>query len=336
MKLTSKKIAEKAGVSRGTVDRVLHNRGRVKPETAEKIRKIIAENNYQPDAFGSNLARRQERVIGVLLLDPENPFFQVMKKGADDAVSQYKDYKIVLKMKNIEGGNEESYLTALNELQENTDALAIVGYNTPKIIQEVNKLCNKIPLNTMNTDMPDSDRIGFLGIDDFRAGQCVGLLTKEILPSGGNVFLMSGRKEIKPQEKRVEGFLDYTKQYTDLNISKVVYSGDHADIVYEETANAFIRHKYDGAVLMGAYLNAFTKAIDDLNLSYRPKIIGFDLIDANRKLLEDGKADFVIGQQGYFQAFNTIHSLCEYLIHKTPLSEGIHLLPITINNHYNI
>lgn len=37
---TIKEIAEKAGVSRGTVDRALNNRGRVNPEVAERILRL--------------------------------------------------------------------------------------------------------------------------------------------------------------------------------------------------------------------------------------------------------------------------------------------------------
>ena len=43
-------IAKKAGVSRGTVDRVLHDRGQVKPETAERVRAVMEEMDFQPNA----------------------------------------------------------------------------------------------------------------------------------------------------------------------------------------------------------------------------------------------------------------------------------------------
>ena len=46
---TIKEIAALAGVSRGTVDRVLNDRGAVNPETAEKIRKIAKELDYKPN-----------------------------------------------------------------------------------------------------------------------------------------------------------------------------------------------------------------------------------------------------------------------------------------------
>ena len=56
MAVTLQQIAEKAGVSRGTVDRALNNRGRIRPEVAEKIRKIAQEMGYRPNRAGKALA----------------------------------------------------------------------------------------------------------------------------------------------------------------------------------------------------------------------------------------------------------------------------------------
>jgi len=56
---TIKEIAALAGVSRGTVDRVLNDRGAVNPETAEKIRKIAKELDYNPTAPVSFWQRRK-------------------------------------------------------------------------------------------------------------------------------------------------------------------------------------------------------------------------------------------------------------------------------------
>lgn len=44
-------IAKLAGVSRGTVDRVLHNRGQVRPETEEKVQAVMQELDFQPNAL---------------------------------------------------------------------------------------------------------------------------------------------------------------------------------------------------------------------------------------------------------------------------------------------
>ena len=62
MAVTAQKIAELAGVSRGTVDRALHNRGRVNPEVAARIRKIADELGYTPNIVGQALVRSKQRV----------------------------------------------------------------------------------------------------------------------------------------------------------------------------------------------------------------------------------------------------------------------------------
>ena len=46
MAVTIQQIAEKAGVSRGTVDRALNNRGRINPEVAEMVKKTAEEMGY--------------------------------------------------------------------------------------------------------------------------------------------------------------------------------------------------------------------------------------------------------------------------------------------------
>ena len=56
MAVTIQQIADLAGVSRGTVDRALNNRGRIRPEVAEKIKEIAKELGYQPNMAAKALS----------------------------------------------------------------------------------------------------------------------------------------------------------------------------------------------------------------------------------------------------------------------------------------
>ena len=67
MKPTIKLIAKLANVSAGTVDRVINNRGKVKPVTREKIEKIIQDLNYKPNLFARNLALDPSFNIAVII-----------------------------------------------------------------------------------------------------------------------------------------------------------------------------------------------------------------------------------------------------------------------------
>ena len=73
---TIKQIAELAGVSRGTVDRVLNNRGSVNANTAARVREIAEKLNYKPNKAGLMLAAQKKNLkIGVILFPDSNPFF---------------------------------------------------------------------------------------------------------------------------------------------------------------------------------------------------------------------------------------------------------------------
>ena len=86
MAVTSQQIAELAGVSRGTVDRALHNRGRVNPEVAARIRKIAEELGYRPNSIGQALVRaRQGLRLGAILQSAETPTMQDVAAGARQA-----------------------------------------------------------------------------------------------------------------------------------------------------------------------------------------------------------------------------------------------------------
>lgn len=82
MGVTLQQIAEAAGVSRGTVDRALNDRGRIKPEVAEKIKKIAEEMGYQPNRAGRALAMAKQSVrIGVILQSADTPFMKKVLNG---------------------------------------------------------------------------------------------------------------------------------------------------------------------------------------------------------------------------------------------------------------
>lgn len=68
-------IARKAGVSTATVSRVINNSNLVKPETREKVMKVVEENGYIPNAIARSLSVQSTSNVGVIFPDIENSFF---------------------------------------------------------------------------------------------------------------------------------------------------------------------------------------------------------------------------------------------------------------------
>ena len=89
-----KDIAEKAGVSRGTVDRVLHGRGRVSKETEERIRSIAEELEYSPSEAGMALAAHKKKIrLGFIYVEGEMaPFYRPVEAAAREKARELEQY----------------------------------------------------------------------------------------------------------------------------------------------------------------------------------------------------------------------------------------------------
>jgi LacI family transcriptional regulator len=88
-----KDIAKLAGVSIGTIDRVLHNRGEVAENTKLRVQKILKETNYSPNFMAQVLKSKKRYHLVSLLPAPsaDNPFWQKHPQGMIRAVSNYDD-----------------------------------------------------------------------------------------------------------------------------------------------------------------------------------------------------------------------------------------------------
>ncbi|MFD9497726.1 LacI family DNA-binding transcriptional regulator [Streptomyces sp. NPDC060035] len=107
-------MARAAGVSAATVSRVF-NGGRVTAERAERVLRSAAELRFAPNRVARALRMQRSSVIGLIIPDIENPYFNSLARGAEDA-AQRKNFSIVLCNSDLNVDKERRYLdTALAE-----------------------------------------------------------------------------------------------------------------------------------------------------------------------------------------------------------------------------
>ena len=138
---TIKDIAELAGVSRGTVDRVLNSRGAVSPQTAEKVLEIARALGYRPNKAGTALAAQKKKYkIGVLLFSEHNPFFDEVMEGVRAKAEELQDYGITTITRRVEF-DANAQLSAIDELMvEGIHGLMLAPCNHI-CIQKISGIC---------------------------------------------------------------------------------------------------------------------------------------------------------------------------------------------------
>ena len=83
-------IAKMAGVSVGTVDRVIHNRGRVSEENRKKVQAILEMVHYQPNLMARSLAasKKQYHILAITPSFVQGEYWEAISEGIDKAAAE--------------------------------------------------------------------------------------------------------------------------------------------------------------------------------------------------------------------------------------------------------
>lgn len=123
-----KDIAERAGVSVGTVDRVLHNRPSVSPAARQKVEQALEEMQYQPNIYASALASNKPYTFIMIL--PEHvktAYWEEIEEGANKAISDRQDFKVELKIRYFNRYDRRSFLAVTKKtVEEMPDGVILV------------------------------------------------------------------------------------------------------------------------------------------------------------------------------------------------------------------
>ncbi|MFQ7242594.1 LacI family DNA-binding transcriptional regulator [Agathobaculum sp.] len=341
MAVTAQKIAELAGVSRGTVDRALHNRGRVNPEVAARIRQIATELEYKPNLVGQALVRsRQGARLGVILQSTETPTMQIVQQGVRRAADELhaSGCKVVLRL--LRALDDELLLESIEELvSQGIQGLAISPNNTPELRRCINELDEQgIPVVTLNSDVPGSRRLCFVGQDCYRAGQTAACLMHQLLPDSSEVLPLTGHLNNSAHNSRLNGFLDTLQQENSgrLRILPFQPCFDRDDYAYEVTQHALHEHPDIAGIYVASNgQEGVCRAVEEEGRKGQIKIIAYDLHEPNMQLLQSDSLSFVIDQEAFEQGYRPPHLLYEYLTHKKQSARELLYTDISIRTKYN-
>lgn len=341
MAVTLKQIAELAGVSRGTVDRALYNRGRVKPEVAERIKKIANDLGYQPNRAGKALAMTNRPIkIGVVVQSTETPFMHQLRDGIDDAAKDVAAFGAeVITLSGI-GLDVTEQLKMIDQLvAEGINGLAITPADNPLMRDRINNLVDSgIPVVTFNADIDDTKRMCFVGQNSELAGRtCAGLLNA-ITPERGLVLPISGYQYNHSHALRIKGFCSEIKQsFPKLKTLPAVYCQDDEVLTQKLTEKTLQEHPDLTAVYIAAGGQAgVCRALEHTGYADSVRVICFDLIPNNIRNLLDSRIDFLIGQDAHTQGFMPIMILFDYLFSDKSPENKYYYTDISIKNKYNV
>jgi LacI family transcriptional regulator len=340
-RVTIQDIADQLGVSRGTVDRVLHGRGRVSAATRDRIREKADELGYVPNRSARLLALN--RTLTIAVLRPERPraFFDAIEKGIATAAAELGGYGLDV-VEHTTGTHDLAAQEALLEatLAERVDAIALVPAHPFRLDPLIERAdARGIPVVTFNTDAPNSGRLLFVGQDVYLSGEVAGELMARFLTSPmirrretdegtpmRRVAMLAGFRELHAHAERLRGFRAGMVRYA----PGVELAGPwefhddagRAESIARELLRSdpriagFFSTSGDGHVGVG-------RALVDLGRAGSIQNIGYDLDEAIRELMHRDAIQASIGQDPFSQGYYAIKLLHRHLVDRSVPSDRV-------------
>ncbi len=337
-KVRIKDIAERAGVSVGTVDRVLHKRPNVSPVARKKIEAALKEMNYQPNVYASALAsNRSYKFVMILPKHVKTAYWEEIEEGAQKATSNHRDFNIELMIVYFDRFDSKSFTKAASEaMAQKPDGIILVPRDLTTTRKFTDRLHEeKIPFVMLDSFMPDLKPLAFFGQDSFNSGFFAGKML--MMMSGQNTKkvlmmrpLVNGKAPSKQQANREEGFRHYMiDHFPDVEIINLDLKEDTQKYA-TEIFSKFLNDNPDiktcitfssGAYVMGEYLSETNKR----NI----QVMGYDMTPRNERCLMDGSIDFLIAQHGYRQGYYCVKVLFDAVVLQKSV-KPINYMPIEL------
>lgn len=309
--ITIKEIAEKANTSRGTVDRVINNRGKVSKDLEARIRKILEEENYIPNEAARVLTLSGKMLnIGVIIASVNNPFFETVKRGIIAESEKHRINSYTLIIKEVELFDKQKVLDSLDEFKElGIDALIITATDQPEICKKIDLL--NIPVVTLSIDL-EVNRIGFVGCNYHNSGALAANFANLILPTMSKIGIVIGSLKHKGQKERLSGFKNTLRD--DLSIVDLKENYDDDKKSYIMTKKMIDDTPLDLIYFCGAGVDGGLKAVKDSKK--KVKVITVDQSEEVEKGLHTGLVSATIVQHPYSQGSKAFFLIYNYLIRK--------------------
>lgn len=342
--VTMEQVAKLAGVSIGTVDRVIHNRTGVSEKTKEKVYAIIEQIGYKTNIYASVLSRKKSYcIIAVIPYFQIGSYWELVYNGITRAAREAREFNTEIKIFYYNQFDIESYRAACkNMVDARPDAVCIAPIYKDETIRFLNRLAPlTIPIIYIDTKLDGTDYLAYYGMPMFESGYLAADLLVGNDASVKKVvsFNIDGGVS-SPNDsflKRHIGFQAYLSEHNpgcevlNCSISPVDFMQDIkiCDAFFEEHPDI------DHIVTFNSRAHLIADWIELRNVKNK-KFIGYDMLKLNMDALRKGFITTLIAERTDNEAYTATISLLNYLIFNEKPARQDNFSSLDILTRYNV
>lgn len=246
MNITINDVAEKAQVSPSTVSRVIHNNPRIGEETKKRVRRVMDQLGYHPNAAARSLARGKTKTIGLIIPNSEEdlfyrPFFIMAMRGISIEV-QKRGYNIMYSFSNSET-EEVEFLARYVQRNLVDGIILMVSREKDRCMEFLES--KKIPYAVIGH--PDPEFSGALRADNDNFQAMYRVVTRLLAMGLRRIAFLGGEIEMSVTRDRLRGYREALKSHGIEETPELIRTakGFSEEVGYDN-AQAFLDHQADG------------------------------------------------------------------------------------------
>ena len=301
-------IAQAAGVSTATVNRVLNERGSVSAETRTRViaaAKHLSVPRVLPDP------RHGLTRFDVVMARSDTPYFQRLN-WALERLAQMIDPRILIHRHVVDSHNETQLAQLIDKPGHRRDGLMVALPDSERVRVALRAQVERgVPVAALMSGFRDLDAVHYAGIDNRAAGRTAGHFIARFTAAPGRVLLLTNSLRYPAHAERMAGCIDVLReQGPQLLVNEPVECHDEPERCQQAVAQA-LRKDDDivGLYHSGAGSAGVAKALARNRGAHRIAWVGHELSDEHRSLLRDGVLDLVIDQDPDGQVASALHHL---------------------------
>ncbi|MBB3064363.1 LacI family DNA-binding transcriptional regulator [Limibacillus halophilus] len=311
-------IAKESGVSLATVDRVLNERPGVREVTIAKVLAAVERLGYVRDTYAANLARKRQYHLAFVLPEGPSQFVDTLTAALREAYGSQVADRILLEIVYVATHDPHQIVRSLQALNTSElDGVAIMAPETPQVRDAIARLKGDgLAVVALVSDLPNSTRDYFVGVNSVAAGRTAGLLMGRFIAESGEILVVTNSIRSRDSLERRLGFGDVmASEFPHLTVLPSVESFDDRRRMEDVVGQVVLsRPNIVGVYSMGSGNRPLLSALRKSGRLGGLVVIAHELTETTRQALQDDEIAAVINQNvGHLarSAIRVLRALCD-------------------------
>lgn len=314
MRPTVYDIAAEAGVSVATVDRVLNRRPGVRAHTIERVEAAIAKLNYVRDIAATNLAKQRTYSLAFIVPEGPNAFMRQLESDIRQEIERARAERTEIELVTVPAFDTAALAKALDNIDATrVCGVAFVAIESLDVQAAVDRLKRAgLHLVTLVSDLPNSRRDHYAGIDNVAAGRtAASLLGRFLCGRTGKVAVIAGSMTVRDHVERKLGFDQVMRfEFPNLQVLPTLEGFDDPGVVEGILRKCLEEHSdIIGLYSLGAGNRGVIAALKKSKLAGKLRVIAHEATVHVREALVDGTFDAVLNQNSGHEVRSAIRVL---------------------------